>query len=173
MRIEYASETILLIRLSSEAETDRLGQALAEVVQPGVTIGLVGTLGSGKTRLVRAISEALGVRPESIASPTFVLIHEYQGRLPIYHFDVYRLDNPEDFDALGPSDYWSEGEGLCLIEWADLVAERLPRQTWWVRIELEGPTSRLVRLESPEAPRVAAILESSAGETPDSGFAPG
>ena len=162
MQVERSGETTLSILLGTEAETDRLGQALAEVVEPGVVIGLVGTLGAGKTRLVRAVAEALGVSPEAIASPTFVLIHEYEGRLPIYHFDAYRLNGPDDFDALGASDYWSEGEGLCLIEWADLVEDRLPREAWWIRIELDGPTGRLVRLESPEALRVAAILEGSA-----------
>ena len=164
MQVERSGESTLSIRIVSEAETERLGRALAEVVRPGVVIGLVGTLGAGKTRLVRALAEALGVESEAIASPTFVLIHEYEGRLPIYHFDAYRLNSPDDFDALGASDYWSEGEGLCLIEWADLVADRLPRQTWWVRIELDGPSSRLVRLESPEVPRIAALLEDSVGD---------
>ena len=81
----------LTIDLASEDETTRLGRAIAELVEPGVVIGLVGPLGAGKTRLVRAIAEALGVDPAAISSPTFVLIHEYEGRLPIYHFDAYRL----------------------------------------------------------------------------------
>ncbi len=139
MQVERSGESTLSIRIASEAETERLGQALAEVIHPGVVIGLVGTLGAGKTRLVRALAEALGVDPGAIASPTFVLIHEYEGRLPIYHFDAYRLDSPDDFEALGASDYWTEGEGLCLIEWADLVADRLPREAWWIRIEPDGP----------------------------------
>jgi tRNA threonylcarbamoyladenosine biosynthesis protein TsaE len=158
MRVEQLGESTLSVQIGSEAETERLGQALAEVVGPGVVIGLVGTLGAGKTRLVRALAEALEVDPGAIASPTFVLIHEYRGRLPIYHFDAYRLDGPDDFDALGASDYWSEGEGVCLIEWADLVVDRLPRSTWWVRIEVDGPTGRSARLESPEAPRIGEAL---------------
>ncbi len=158
MRVERTGPDSLTIGVASEAETERLGRALAEVVRPGLVVGLVGTLGAGKTRLVRALAEALGVDPGAIASPTFVLIHEYDGRIPVYHFDAYRLDGPEDFDALSPADYWSGGEGLCLIEWADLVADRLPAETWWIRIELDGPEARRVRLESPEAGRLGEIL---------------
>ena len=159
MRVERTDGSTLTIEITSEADTDRLGRALAEVVGPGVVIGLVGTLGAGKTRLVRAIAEALGVAPGAITSPTFVLIHEYPGRIPISHFDAYRLDGPDDFDALGASDHWAEGDRLCLVEWADLVDDRLPRSTWWVRIELDGTTGRKVRIESPEAGRLAVRLD--------------
>ena len=158
MEAGAASPTTLTIRLDSEGDTDRLGRALAAVVGPGVVIGLVGHLGAGKTRLVRALAEALGVEPRAIASPTFVLIQEYEGRtMPIYHFDAYRLDDPEAFDALGAADYWLEGRGLCLVEWADLVPDRLPPSTWWLRIEATGPESRAVRLDLPE-PEAAALL---------------
>jgi tRNA threonylcarbamoyladenosine biosynthesis protein TsaE len=156
----------LEIQIDSEAETDQLGQALARVVRPDVVIGLVGTLGAGKTRLVRAIAESLGVDPRAIASPTFVLIHEYPGPIPIYHFDAYRLTDPEAFDALGAAEYWTEGQGLCLIEWADLVADRLPGSTWWVRIEQFGPTGRVVKVESPEVEAIIAILDLSGGLGP-------
>ena len=158
MLVERTGPGSLTISVESEAETDRLGRALAEVVRPGDVIGLVGTLGAGKTRLTRSIAEALGVDPGAIASPTFVLIHEYEGRMPIYHFDAYRLDGPDAFDALGASDYWSEGSGLCLIEWADLVADRLPPGTWWVRIDSSGPEGRVIRVESPEARALADRL---------------
>jgi tRNA threonylcarbamoyladenosine biosynthesis protein TsaE len=158
MNVERIDASHLAIQISTEAETERLGRALAEVVEPGVVIGLVGTLGAGKTRLVRALAEALGVAPGAIASPTFVLIHEYSGRIPIYHFDAYRLADPDAFDALGASDYWAEGEGLCLIEWADLVADRLPRSTWWVRLEFVGPSERIVQVESPEVSRIERLL---------------
>ncbi len=158
MHVERTDDRTLTVAVASEAETDRLGRALAGVVRPGVVIGLVGTLGAGKTRLARSIAEALGVDPGAIASPTFVLIHEYAGRLPIYHFDAYRLDGPDDFDALGASEYWADGQGLCLIEWADLVADRLPGSTWWIRIEPDGMEGRIVRVESPETGRLMAVL---------------
>ena len=136
----------LLLELETEADTDQLGARLAAVAVPGTVIGLVGNLGAGKTRLSRAFAEALGVPPEAIASPTFVLIQEYAGRIPIYHFDTYRLEDPDEFDALGASDYWTEAAGVCLIEWADRVADRLPADTWWIRLSATGPTTRRAEL---------------------------
>jgi tRNA threonylcarbamoyladenosine biosynthesis protein TsaE len=153
MRIERTPKG-LTIEAESESDTERLGRALARVIGPGVVIGLIGTLGAGKTRLARAIAEALGVDPGAIASPTFVLIHEYEGRLPVYHFDVYRLDSSDAFEALGVADYWG-GEGVCLVEWADRVVDRLPIDAWFIRIDPTGPEGRRFRIEGPEAARLA------------------
>ena len=138
----------LTFNLDSEDETARLGHIIAELVEPGVVIGLVGTLGAGKTQLARAIAEALGVDPAAISSPTFVLIHEYEGRLPIYHFDAYRLENPQAFEDLGVADYWG-GDGVCLVEWADRVRGLLPEDCWLITLEQTGPMSRAVRIEIP------------------------
>jgi tRNA threonylcarbamoyladenosine biosynthesis protein TsaE len=138
----------LAIELASEDDTARLGRAIAELVEPGLVIGLVGPLGAGKTRLVRAIAEALGADPGAIASPTFVLIHEYEARIPIYHFDAYRLPTPQAFEDLGVAEYWSLA-GLCLVEWADRVRGLLPPDCWIIEIEPTGPTSRSVRCELP------------------------
>lgn len=150
--------TGLLIDLDSERETERLGRALADVIETGVVIGLIGPLGAGKTRLVRAIAESLGVDPQAIASPTFVLIHEYEGRIPVFHFDAYRLESPQAFEDLGVTDYWSAG-GICLVEWADRVLGLLPRNTWLVCIDPVDPTRRRVSLELPEpAPAVATEI---------------
>ena len=138
----------LLFNLDSENETERLGRIIAELLEPGVVIGLVGALGAGKTRLTRAIAEALGVDPAAISSPTFVLIHEYDGRLPVYHFDAYRLENPQAFEDLGVVDYWG-GDGVCLVEWADRVRGVLPEDCWLITLEQTGPMSRTVRIEIP------------------------
>jgi tRNA threonylcarbamoyladenosine biosynthesis protein TsaE len=141
----------LTIELTSEDDTARLGRALAELVEPGVVIGLVGPLGAGKTRLVRAIAEALGVDPEAISSPTFVLIQEYDGRLPIYHLDTYRLPDPSAFEDLGVADYWETG--VSLVEWADRVRNLLPENRWMIALEPTGPSTRSARIELPATAR--------------------
>jgi len=138
----------LVVEVDSESETELLGSALAAAVLPNTVIGLVGTLGAGKTRLSRAIAGALGVNRNEVLSPTFVLIHEYEGDLPVYHLDAYRLGGPEPFDALGAAEYWEAG-GVCLVEWADLVTSSLPRDAWRVSIETLGPESRLVKVAAP------------------------
>lgn len=156
MRIERTAEG-LAIEAETEVETERVGRGLAVCAGPGTVIGLVGPLGAGKTRLVRAIAEALGVDPGAIASPTFVLIHEYQGRLPVYHFDTYRLAGPGLFEALGPEEYWDAG-GVCLVEWADRVAGLLPPDAWWIAIATTGATSRRFTIRMPDADRLAVGL---------------
>jgi tRNA threonylcarbamoyladenosine biosynthesis protein TsaE len=140
----------LSLELSSEQETQRLGQVLADTAIPGTIIGLVGPLGAGKTRLARAIAERLGVDPAAIASPTFVLIHEYEGTIPVYHFDAYRLESAQAFEDLGVADYWNAG-GLCLVEWADRVRGLLPEETWFVHIEPIDATRRRVTIEIPRS----------------------
>ncbi len=142
------SSQCLTIELGSEDDTTRLGRAIGGLVEPGVVIGLAGPLGAGKTRLARAIAEALGVDPAAIASPTFVLIHEYTGRLPIYHFDAYRLESPAVFQDLGVADYWG-GAGLCLVEWADRVRGLLPEDCWMITLDPTGAVTRSVRFEPP------------------------
>src|SRR5579883_608926 len=143
------TERGLTINVATEAETGALGRALAEVVGPNTVIGLIGPLGAGKTRLTRALAESLGVDPAAIASPTFVLVHEYEGRWPVYHFDAYRLNGPEEFDALGAADYWNAG-GICLVEWADRVEARLPPNRWTIRIEPMGVEQRRVEVTANE-----------------------
>src|SRR5207237_8651239 len=99
---------------------------LAEQLFPGAVVALVGPLGAGKTHLVRAVAEGLGIASSRVvSSPTFVLIQEYHARLPIYHFDAYRLRTAEDFADLGVHEYF-EGSGVCLVEWADRVQACLP-----------------------------------------------
>jgi tRNA threonylcarbamoyladenosine biosynthesis protein TsaE len=134
----------LTIELASPEDTTRLGAAIAELAAPGVVIGLVGSLGAGKTHLARAIAEALGADPAAISSPTFVLINEYAGRIPIYHVDVYRLRDHVAFLDLGIAEYFGSG-GLGMIEWADRVRELLPDDCWWIHLELAGPTGRIAR----------------------------
>ncbi len=128
----------VVVRCASEAATEALGHALAEIVRADEVIALVGALGAGKTRLVRGIAEGLGVDPTVVSSPTFVLINEYEGRLSVFHFDAYRLSSASQFDALGVGDYWDAG-GVCLVEWADRVSEWIPSRAWWITAAVEAP----------------------------------
>lgn len=126
---------------ADESATAAFGRTLADQLPPGAVVGLCGPLGAGKTRLVQAVAEAAGVDPRLVLSPTYVLIHEYQGRLPIYHFDAYRLRDEDEFLHLGPEEYFG-GAGWTFIEWADRVAVCLPRERLEIHIEPIGATTR-------------------------------
>ncbi len=137
---------MLTLTLNDEQGTERLGAALADVLPPGTLVALIGTLGAGKTRLVQAVATAVGVPQGSVTSPTFVLVNEYrQGRLPIYHFDIYRLKDDDEFLALGPEEYF-EADGLSFVEWADRVEHLLPEERVEIELEVTGDTSRRVTL---------------------------
>ena len=125
----------VIFNADSEAATGILGHALADVLPPGTTVALYGTLGAGKTRLVQAIAEGLGVNRRDVVIPTFVLIQEYSGRRMIYHIDAYRLRDDDEFQQLGPDEYF-ESDGLVLIEWADRVEGSLPREHVEIRVEV-------------------------------------
>jgi tRNA threonylcarbamoyladenosine biosynthesis protein TsaE len=117
------------------ADTARLGRALAEALPGGSVVALSGTLGAGKTHLVQSVVQAEGVDPRDVTSPTFVLINEYPGRRPVYHFDAYRIKDDDEFLQLGPEEYF-EGQGLTFVEWAERVAGCLPAERLEVRITL-------------------------------------
>ena len=126
--------------------TDRLGQLLAESLPDGSVVALVGTLGAGKTKLVQTVAKYVGNVEETIASPTFVLLHEYDdGNRPIYHFDAYRLETAEEFRRLNPDDYF-EGSGITFVEWADKFPQILPVNHLEIRIEPLDETSRRFHL---------------------------
>lgn len=129
----------------SLAETDRLGTALASVVPPGTTIALCGTLGAGKTRLVQAIAATCGVPRESVVSPTFVLVQQYEGTRTLYHLDAYRIADDDEFLQLGVDEYF-DSDALVLVEWADRVADCLPPQRLEIDIEVAGETERTFRI---------------------------
>lgn len=125
----------------SEADTERLGVALADSLPSGAVVALIGTLGAGKTRLVQAIAKASGVDPATVVSPTFVLVHEYSGRRPLCHFDAYRLKDDDEFLALGPEEYF-DGPGVTLVEWADRVERCLPTEHVEIRVDVMGANER-------------------------------
>ena len=126
---------------ADEAATEALGAALARCLPDGSVVALYGTLGAGKTRLIQAVAAASGVERRDVVSPTFVLIHEYRGRRPIYHFDAYRLRDEAEFLDLGPEEYF-QSAGLVLIEWADRVESCLPPERIDIHIDVTGVQSR-------------------------------
>lgn len=122
------------ITLKSEEETTKFGFELGSSLQKGDIVALIGDLGTGKTALTKAIAWGMGIT-ETITSPTFTIVQEYMsGRLPLYHFDVYRISDPEEMYELGYEEYFF-GEGVCVIEWADLIEELLPEETKVIRLE--------------------------------------
>ncbi|HWB07993.1 MAG TPA: tRNA (adenosine(37)-N6)-threonylcarbamoyltransferase complex ATPase subunit type 1 TsaE [Pirellulales bacterium] len=130
-------------RAEDEAATERLGACLARSLPRPSVVALRGTLGAGKTRLVRAIASGLGIDPEIVTSPTFVLVHEYPGETPVYHFDAYRLRGEDEFWQLGPDEYFGgEMGGITLLEWADRVSGCLPRERMEITIDVTGKTER-------------------------------
>lgn len=133
------------VQVKSELEMDQLGERIANAVQPGLVIALVGDLGAGKTRLVRAIAIALGADPNLVNSPTFVLVQHYAARLPLFHCDTYRLRDSDEFMDLGAEEFLN-GKGVSFVEWADRVEEALPDDLLRIRIESTGLESRRVTM---------------------------
>ena len=129
------------LELSSPSETERLGRTLGRVLQGGEVIALEGELGVGKTALVRGVASGLNVRPASVSSPTFVLIHQYHGRLPLIHVDLYRLRTESEAENIGLHEYF-DGLAVTAIEWADRLPTFLPNDRLEVRMchnELDAP----------------------------------
>lgn len=133
-------------RTNSEDETSAVGEQLARTLQPGDVVLLFGELGAGKTAFVRGLTRGLGGSPDDVSSPTFTLIQEYTGRIPLYHVDLYRLESKEIPD-LGLEDLIL-GDGVVAIEWADRWAGR-PDDAIEVTIEDEGDDARSVRISRP------------------------
>jgi tRNA threonylcarbamoyladenosine biosynthesis protein TsaE len=125
-----------LIKLltTSDKETEEIGLYLGQVLKKGQVICLTGELGTGKTVFIRGIASAYNVSGP-VTSPTFTLINEYKGDVPIYHFDVYRISNEDEMFDIGFEEYLYEGEGIVLIEWADLIKGILPPDVIWVFID--------------------------------------
>jgi tRNA threonylcarbamoyladenosine biosynthesis protein TsaE len=131
----------LVFDATDESATQAFGAALAEVLPPGTTVALRGTLGAGKTRLVQAVAAACGVPPEEVTSPSFVLVQEYHGRVLLYHIDAYRIAGRQEFLELGPEEFF-DSQAITLVEWADRVADCLPPQRLEIDVEVTGPQSR-------------------------------
>jgi tRNA threonylcarbamoyladenosine biosynthesis protein TsaE len=128
-------EYIRTVKIKDEAATEQFGIDLAARLKEGDVIALIGDLGAGKTTLTKAIARGLGVTG-NVSSPTFNIVKEYKsGRLPLYHFDAYRLSSGEELIDIGAEDYFY-GNGVCVIEWADIVSDVIPEDAMFIEISM-------------------------------------
>ena len=133
---------------NAPAETEKLGAALGRILQPGTVIAYRGDLGAGKTAFTRGLAKGLGCR-ELVTSPTYTIVNEYLGgRLPLFHFDMYRLSSSEDLFDIGWEDYLERG-GVCAVEWSENVADALEAPIV-ITIEKLGEDSRRITIEGGE-----------------------
>ena len=127
-------------------ETIELGKKIGNYLRKGDVIAMQGTLAAGKTTITKGIAQSLDIS-ETITSPTFCLISEYEGKMPLYHMDVYRLDNEEDFANLGTEDM-IYGNGVSIIEWSEKIMNELPKKTIILKIEPQEDGSRIITLDN-------------------------
>lgn len=121
------------IEMFSAAQTEALGEEMGQAAKPGEIYCLSGDLGVGKTVFTKGFAKGLGIT-EPITSPTFAIVNEYAGTLPLYHFDVYRISCEEEMEDTGYEEYFY-GNGICLVEWAELVQGLMPQDAIWITIE--------------------------------------
>ena len=128
---------------NSPEETEAVGVALAGQLTPGAVIAYTGDLGAGKTAFTRGLARGLGAK-EPVTSPTYTIVNEYlSGRIPLFHFDMYRLGSADELWDIGWEDYLLRG-GVCAVEWSENIREALEADTIWVRIEKTGEQSRKI-----------------------------
>ena len=127
-------------------ETIELGFKIGQKLKKGNIIAMQGTLAAGKTTITKGIAKALEIS-DTITSPTFCLISEYYGKMPLYHMDVYRLEGSEDFENLGTEDMLY-GDGVCIIEWSEKIMDSLPKETIIINIQPQEDGSRKIQISN-------------------------
>jgi tRNA threonylcarbamoyladenosine biosynthesis protein TsaE len=126
-------------------ETQEFGRRFADEIQAGDVLALTGELGAGKTHFVKGLVVGLG-SDAAVVSPTFAILHEYGcGRLPIYHFDLIRLEDRQSIERLGLDEYFF-GDGLCVVEWADRFRDLIPRHACWIEFEIKSKNRRAINV---------------------------
>jgi len=149
-------ETTLALTTDAVEKTRQVGEELGRLLEPGDLICIYGPLGAGKTALAQGVARGLGVT-EAVVSPTFILIREYRGRVPFYHFDAYRLHGPADLNLLGAEEYLA-GDGVVLVEWADRVDPALPAERLDIVLDYGGENKRRLSFV-PRGARYRALVE--------------
>lgn len=137
---------MITLKTNTAEETIELGRKIGRLLTKGDVIAMQGTLAAGKTTITKGIAESLGVT-DTITSPTFCLISEYSGKMPLYHMDVYRLDGGEDFINLGTDDM-IYGDGVSIIEWSEKIMNELPKKTIILKLEPQEDGSRIITIEN-------------------------
>lgn len=130
----------------SPAKTKVLGEKLGQRLKKGDVIALIGELGAGKTCFTQGLMKGLDVQKKSVTSPTFIIMNVYKGRVPVYHFDVYRINNISEIVDLGYEEYFY-GNGVTIIEWADKIKELLPKEVIKVRLKIAGEKERRISIK--------------------------
>src|SRR5579884_1447229 len=147
MMTTQPEDVTLTLHTSSAAQTQALGERIGRMAAEGALILLSGELGSGKTALTQGIARGLDIAT-TVNSPTFTLLKEHHGgRLPLYHFDLYRLSDPDEMWSLGFDDYFA-GDGVCVVEWADRAADAWSGEWLWLHLADMGDEEREIRCEA-------------------------
>lgn len=140
-----------VIRTQSPQETQSLGVKIGQKLRPGDVIALIGDLGTGKTCLTQGIARGVGIAPdEVVSSPSYILINEYNGNIPIYHIDLYRIETATEIAELGLGEY-VDGNGVCIIEWADRMDDTLPDKCIRIHMTWIDENTRSITIERPSS----------------------
>ncbi len=139
---------MVTVETNSPGETKSLGKKIGPNLKSGDIVALIGELGAGKTCLTQGLALGLGVSPRDyVASPSFVLVKEYRGRLPVYHIDLFRIKNTEELESLGYEEYLY-GEGVSIIEWAERAGKLMPPEYLWIELDILGSQRRRISLKA-------------------------
>ena len=138
-------------------ETERIGSLLGEMLTRGDIIALAGELGTGKTTFVRGMAQGMGIEGKEVASPSFTLVNEYEGPLPLFHLDLYRLEDEQELLGIDYDEY-IRGDGVTVIEWADRIPQAVPRESLWIRLRYLGAELREIMFQA-QGDRYEKIIE--------------
>ena len=140
------------------ADVDRLAALMLQHLTPPIAVGLVGTLGAGKTRLVQAVAKAARIDDGDVTSPTFTLLQSYVGDRVLHHLDAYRIQDEDEFLHLGVDELFDQPDAWTLVEWADRVHTAMPSDTIWIRLLIGSmPDERIIQVVSPDDAKATAI----------------
>jgi tRNA threonylcarbamoyladenosine biosynthesis protein TsaE len=145
--LKLRNKDIVVFNTDNPKETKCLGKKIGKLLKAGNVVALVGNLGAGKTVIANGLCEGLGVKEDYITSPTYTIINQYDGRIPVYHIDLYRLKDSSELYNLGWDEY-IYGHGVCMIEWADRAAEMLSEEYLMINMEVTGRNKRKITLQA-------------------------